>query len=617
MAALSETLPTKINNLTLTLRTRRVREPLLLVVALVLATLVMTYPVAFTLGTRVPGWPGDTHEYLWKVWFVAQTVLVEGRWPVVAPEVFYPFGLNLAGTEMTFATTLLGAPLTIAFGTATSYSLLSLASFVLTGLGVALIVHNLSGSWLAGMVGGLAFAFSDYRMERLGGHLNLMQTQWVVFAFYFTERWLRDRRHWQAAMAGLMVTLSALATWQYALALAVLLPPYVLWRVWPFSSLLRDRRTYVSLAWGLAALLPVMPFLLSFLAASSAGMTAHPFHEIDRYSAQPQDFLVPRAHHPFAGLIATFIPQLERDSSERTLYLGAVALALAITGFVAYRRHRAAQAFAVVGLIAALLALGPTLQGPSGRVYVDVPGPVTAAATAIGIDRVVESRLSPDLAADLREGRFFVPTPATLLVMTGFVDGFRAWGRLGGFTAFAVGVLAGLGAAHLTRLATRRALLRGGARYLPVGAALGLVLGGLVLLDQARVPFPTFALEPRPVDLWLARQPGDFAVMHFPDEAAYSGISMYGQTIHRKPMTYGYATFPPVAYRELHATLKRFPDEDVLALLRGWGVRYILVTPESYGEQWEAVRQRIDDSRELVFVTQQGDTLVYELLPRR
>mgnify|MGYP005845936291 CR=1 FL=1 len=584
----------------------------MLVVGLfVLATLVMTYPVAFVLGSRLPGWPGDVHEYVWKLWYVEHALVEQGQLPLFAPEIFHPYGLDLLrGTELTATATVLGLPLTMLFGAETSYTLQALASFVLTGLGVALIVRNLTGSWLAGAVAGLAFAFSDYRMQRLGGHLNLIQTQWPVLAFYFAERWLQSKSPRQAALAGAMVVLTAYATVQYLLALGLLLPAYTLVRGWPWLPRLRERRTLLGLAAGLAILVPVLALTLVYLDADASGLAGHTFAEIDSYSAWPADYVTPEPHHPAADLLLRLWPslQLERTHSERTAYLGAVAFLLAGVGLAAFRRRRAAAAYAVVGFLAAGLALGPTLQGPSGRVYVQVPAPVAATLVQAGAADLVARTLSDELATNLREGRAFVPTPATPLVATGKLDDFRAWGRLAGFAAFAVAVLAGLGAAALLKALPRGRL---------AGPALAVFLGALVLVDQAWLPFPTFDYRPRAVDLWLAQQPGDFALAYFPVGAAYSGSSNYATTVHGKKIAYGYATFPPAPYRQKMDDLRTFPKPSALSLLASWDVKYVLVSPDAYGAQWREVEQEVAASPYLRPVVVMDGIRIYELLPAR
>jgi len=611
-------MPGAIGGLGALWRSREAREGALVAGVFVLATVICTYPVAFTVGTRLPGWPGDAHDFLWKMWYVKHALLDLRQWSMLAPQIYYPFGLNLAATEMTTTATVAALPLTALFGEVTAYSLVMLASFVLSGFGVALIVRQLTGSWSAGIVGGLVFAFCDYRLQRLGGHLNLVQTQWPVFAFYFAERWLQERSPRQAGLAGLMVALSTLATLQYALMLAVLLPLYALVRGWPWGERLREARTWRGLAAGTLGLLPALPSVLLFLRAGADGLTQHPFAELDKYSILPGDFLLPEPFSPLARLATALLANLplERADTERMVYLGAVALLLALVGVAVHRHSAVVKAYVAVGLVAVLFALGPTLHDGDGRVYVHLPGGVTQALASAGVDDFVGSRLSPELAQSLRAGEAFVPTPATVLVLTGTLDSFRDWGRFAAFTSLAVAVLAGLGTAAVLRAVPRpRARAGAGPGLGRAGLLLVVVLSGLVLADQARVPFPTFTPAPRPADLWLAEQPGDFAVMEYPLAKAYTGIALYSSMVQGKNITYGYSTFQPVGYRAQMPTLERFPEPATLALLADWQVRYVLVTPQAYGDAWPRLAQALGASSRLHLVADLTGTQIYELLP--
>ena len=51
-----------------------------------------------------------------------------------------------------------------------------LLSFVVAGLGAYLLVKELTGSKLGGLLAAVAFAFAPYHMAQMAGHLQLMGT---------------------------------------------------------------------------------------------------------------------------------------------------------------------------------------------------------------------------------------------------------------------------------------------------------------------------------------------------------------------------------------------------------------------------------------------------------
>ena len=64
-------------------------------------------------------------------------------------------------------------------------------SFVLSGFAMWLLVRHLTGSYVAGLVAGMVFAFSPWHYGQYG-HLGLAAQFWMVFALYFLVRFLEE-----------------------------------------------------------------------------------------------------------------------------------------------------------------------------------------------------------------------------------------------------------------------------------------------------------------------------------------------------------------------------------------------------------------------------------------
>ena len=98
-------------------------------------------------------------------------------------------------------------------------------------------------------------------------------------------------------------------------------------------------------------------------------------------------------------------------------------------------------------------------------------------------------------------------------------------------------VLAAKGLTYLLELLPRRAIAR---------HAVAIIVISLATLDSMAVPFGMAPVAPRPVDRWLAAQPGKFAVMEYPiPEHAYSGPAMYATRLSGKQIIMGYGSNPP------------------------------------------------------------------------
>jgi hypothetical protein len=142
----------------------------------------------------------------------------------------------------------------------------------------------------------------------------------------------------------------------------------------------------------------------------------------------------------------------------------------------------------------------------------------------------------------------------------------RVPARYGVYVFLFVSVLSGVGFARL---------LAPGARALRFGLA-GLLVA--VMTIEVLPWRPEFVLvDGRPVDYWLAAQPGEGAIVQLPLTDAGSERQAYFTLIHGKPSVSGHDNLRTPLHRRLLDTLGEIPDREGIELLRSIGVRYLIV----------------------------------------
>jgi hypothetical protein len=189
-----------------------------------------------------------------------------------------------------------------------------------------------------------------------------------------------------------------------------------------------------------------------------------------------------------------------------------------------------------------------------------------------------------------------------------FFGAMRVWARQGLIAIFGVSVLAGYGFQRLNRRCVRPAVR---ARFRT--AVLAFTVLGCVILEFAALPHAlgTSSVRARPVDYWLASQEGDFAIMEFPVIKAMTGRQLYAMRTHGKKIAFGYGTFFPRAFNESRAVLDTFPGLESIALLKSWGVRYVLVGSRYYGATWPQLEGDCSAALGLRFVQTIDDDPTY------
>lgn len=533
-----------------------------------LATILMTWPYAARLADHVP----SGEDPLLQIWIArwVQHAFITDPVHLYDANAFYPRELVLAYSDSNVPAALFAAPVYLLTKNAIlANNLLVLGTFVLAGLGMYLLVGQLTGNRAAGLLAGLAFAFLPYRYAHIY-HLNQLGHAWTPWVLYALVMLLNRQRWRWAIVFGVLLAIQALSSFYIAfqIALAVTLVVLVALLADPRA---RSRRFMVQLVGGGAlALALVLPFALPYLQVRDQQLLERTVRDAEEWQATPSSYLkVERNNLVWSGLNPI-------HQGEDVLFPGGLALVGAVTALaLGWRRHRA-----MVGLLAVLVASGVVLSlGPTWN-----PGTPNA--------RPLPFRWLFDHVA--------------------LFHAMRAPARFGILANFAIVALGGLGAALVwERLAPRIAATR----RVAIGASLTALVSVLLVVElisvpQRLVPVDTSAATAAPYQ-WLAAQPGRDPVMYFPANVGFpeTAREMYWSTLHWKPLVEGYSGFLPHSTAELTGAftqqLRRadgsvaervnFPSPATTGLLREIGVRYLLVHRYGYKrEDWPAVQQLLD-----------------------
>jgi hypothetical protein len=532
-------------------------------------TVIMTWPLVTHMRTALPSWPGDSFGFLYKIWWF-RTALSSGQWPLFDPNSYAPFGFDLGRGEPTLMNNLPGALLAATWNEPVAYNLLAILSFVISGVGAYLLGKELTGSRTAGLLSGVAFAFCSYRFGQYAGHLQLLGTGWIPLLFYFTERALKTHRARDGALAGLMLALTALTAWYYAYMVGLLYLIYLAVRLWALRREIRPKSLLPPAVAGAAvAAILIMPVALPQLLLYRGGELRHTEKAADSASAAPLDYLIPNPNHPLWGEAPTAAHQHE-NFLDTSLYLGFVPLGIILFGWLMMRRHRlrppessrSGIAWLVVGLAAFVLSLGLTLHDLHGQYQLPLAG-----------------------------GSTTLPMPGQLLYdYLPLFSSMRAYARFGVIVSLAVAALMALG---------WLVFLQSG-RFRRHAAFLGTLALALLLADLWTAPYiwGWSKVEPTETAKFLAAQP-EGLIMQMPLESSQSGPALWQEVYYGKPIAYGFDTFEPPEWAPVRDRLEQFPADSALDVLRDWGVRYIVVSANAYGEDWANEKAGLDSNPRL------------------
>ncbi len=582
---------------------RRATLPTLaLVLAYTLLTVLFTWPLATRLTDHIPDF-GDPVDSAWRLGW-GQYQLLHDPSRLFDANVFYPYARTYLFDELLIGIALITLPLRLfTDNPIVIYNLAMLSSFVLSALAMYALARRLRCTPLAAVAAGTIYAFAPLHMAHLT-HLGLLSGQYFPLAILLLDRLFdRDpaitaRAHWRDTfLLALILALQGLSAQYYAFYLLFVVGGFVGLRVVQEAA---RRRFPAPIVWarlfvagGLAGL-AILPFFLGYRTVQGDYTVERSIAQNAFYSANLASFFTADGQNLLWGTLSAPLREFGRYTFERNMFPGAIALLLATLGAFVGRRNPLAQYLVLLGLGAAILALGPNLY-------------LTADNKSILFTRMPYGFLY-----------FHLP---------GF-DSMRVPARFGILYGVSVAGLAGLGLTWLMGkvAAWRPARQRLAPRTLATGLALLLLVGiGAESLNRPYAPVPLATREAAPpVYGWLAAQPEvvaielPFVIPDHPDRLGMLGdLYQYYSLYHGHPVVNGSANVLPKGYKALWYELRDGPTPRALSILQGLGVTHMVVHyDELGGEVADRTRALLDGGTAQASAAASFDgVVVYRLAP--
>ena len=556
-------------------------------------TLSLTWPLVTGLTHDVPGDFGDP---LFSSWVLAwdATHLGHGWW---SANIFAPHPLSLAYSEHFLPQALQAWPIYAATNNPIlSYNLLFLSTFVLSGLGMFLLGRELTGNTAAGLVAGLAFAFTPYRIASIP-HLQVLSSAWMPFVLFGLRRHFATGRVRPLAGAALAWIAQNLSCGYYLLFFSPVVVLYIAWEL-TTRGLWRDTRTLLRVACaGAVVLAATIPFLLPYLELRELGFSPRSLAETRKFSADVFAYFTADPNLRLWGSLAQAWPK-----SEGLLFPGLTITVLALFGVargsgvalgspVAPQRSPKRLALLVVtagcGAVVVALLLGFSIRLPGIKItslprVLLLGAIVWAGALAVSRDLRAAARrwlsspvgifliitifamlmtFGPDIHARGREVASTNLYAAFYNLVPGF-DGVRVPARYGMIVALGLAALAAIGVAACDPKRQRR---------------VSAIAGALIVLEAIAIPIPInqndtgykqAGLAPLPASVaigssapavygYIAQLPATTIVLELPlGEPAFDVRYMFYSTRHWKPLVNGYSGGFPPQYEMLTESLK-------------------------------------------------------------
>jgi hypothetical protein len=472
----------------------------------------------------------DGQYGLWQASWVARA-LVTDPLHVYDANIFYPHRTTLAFSEPTLLAGVLGLPAyLLTQNPYATHNLAVLGFFLLSFLSAYALGRFLTGSVAPALALGIGYAFCPYVFARTA-QLPMMATFGLPLSLLAMHRLVETPSARTALGLAAALFLQALACGYYTVFALLIVASGVLYFGLQ-SGRWRDRRFLQCT--GLAALLSVvflLPLFWPHISLSQGHGFSRPVEEAYRFAADwrawfasgswAHRWMLPLLGHWNEVLFPGFVPAI----------LGSAGAWLGLSGRLTGPVRPGVGPRALAGFYALLGALAGWLAfGPGGGLYLV----------------------------------FYEVFPLFSFI--------RAAGRFGVIVTLAAGVLAALALEHVSRRAV------GGPRI--VGVLTVALAAELFSAPRSNSPaLPVSAVHRTLAD--LPRGP----VLEFPIAPRQLEINaryVLMSTAHWQPLVNGYGAFWPEDIRRLAQDTVTFPSPEAFEVVRGWGVRYVVVHATLY-----------------------------------
>jgi len=331
-------------------------------VSILLACL-LTWPIVLYPGSQLIGHPGnDTWNHVWGYWWVFG-YLEQGKWPSDANLMAWPYGGSLYFIDSMQA--IFSWPIQKLFGPVVAYNIVVLLQIALCGYGAWLLAYKKTGDAFASFAALFIFEMTPHILgQAYNGISETVCAGWFPLSLWALFR-LMERPNWKNSLVLVFFgSMCILSSWYYGLFTAIAALILIIWSALFQTWLYQWKKIifWLLIVSILSLIVVAGPFLTfqSSLGAENALVTRDP--------AFVERSLL---NHNITDVLSFFNPSkvpspnlflLYGEELIIVIYLGWIAIALAIYSIYSLRQSKEIAPWIWMGFFFFLFSLGPYLN---------------------------------------------------------------------------------------------------------------------------------------------------------------------------------------------------------------------------------------------------------------
>lgn len=195
---------------------------LVVYIIFLLLSISLTFPLIMNLDQAIPGdIPCDPPMFVWNAWNFSDSITVNPFNPFIAQKILYPFQPNCVLHTYTVFRSLCVTTASMIINPIAAFNIVTILMFCFSAVGAYELTKRFTTNRLASFISGIIFSFCSYKMARLSGHYNLVDTAFIPFYILFLYKSFETKKSLHAFLAGLFLALTGYCCYYYLVFLLI------------------------------------------------------------------------------------------------------------------------------------------------------------------------------------------------------------------------------------------------------------------------------------------------------------------------------------------------------------------------------------------------------------
>ncbi len=552
---------------------------LLSILILVLVAVLLDYPIS-RIDQLMPNYT-DVYFISWD-WSWTLHALSSESVSFFDANIFAPHKNTLAFSEHMLGTAIFAWPIMVIFNNITlAYNIVVLLSFIISAIGMYLLVLYLTRNKWAALVAAIFYSLAPFKLIHSMAHLHV-NGMWLPFVFLYLHKFF-NLQSWKNT---LLLTFFIVLVFLHSMHYFIFLPIIILIYVTVFMALKKfkfnkDNIKKIVTAF-LALLIFAIPLIIPYFQIRQEFKQVRPIWLIEGLSPDIFSyFIFPFMYGPLA---------IESTQQETLVGPGLVILALFFVLLYLFRRYKYL-----------------THQNPNSKnIFIYVLVASVSVLISFGYYIQLTSYDPGGLIGPYALFYHFIP---------GF-DGIRAVGRYSIFALLSLCVLIGYGLPILLKRFSNYKKL------FIILVILSIFIYEMSFVINGRFININLTQDQKQLYAWVAQQSDNNIFLEIPAGVDakvmvnYDLGNIFFSRLHYKKLVNGYSGYFPPGYENLTAQLRRFKPQRDIHLIKQHQVDYLLVHFTYYlysGTRKDFILSEIDKLDSINYVSNFGEHYIFKI----